>query len=103
MRDPGLKTSHVSPALAGEFFTTEPPGNPTPLYIPPKQLKIKNEMSISENKRYLYTCLPFLKIMPINRKNSTYCQEIMQMVECDSKITPKLELPDKLFLKINHS
>ena len=31
LTNPGIKrASPVSPALAGMFFTTEPPGNPTP-------------------------------------------------------------------------
>ena len=35
--DPGIKsTSPVSPALAGLFFTTDPPGKPPGLYKPPK-------------------------------------------------------------------
>ena len=32
--DPGIEpTSHMSPALAGEFFTTEPPGKPQAVHI----------------------------------------------------------------------
>ena len=37
--DPGIElTSLVSPALAGGFFTTEPPGKPIELY--PKLIKL---------------------------------------------------------------
>ena len=34
--DPEIKC--VSPALAGEFFTTEPPGKPISLLSPPKKV-----------------------------------------------------------------
>ena len=35
LRDPGIEpVSPTSPALAGRFFTTEPPGKPMYTYIP---------------------------------------------------------------------
>ena len=38
--NPGIKpTSPVSPALAGQLFTTEPPGKPNPILSLVKQVK----------------------------------------------------------------
>ena len=35
---PDREIKRESPALAGEFFTTEPPGKPIPLFSPPKKV-----------------------------------------------------------------
>ena len=46
--DPGIKlASPASPALAGGFFTTEPPGNPT-MFLTHSSTALSNKNSISE-------------------------------------------------------
>ena len=45
LSNPGIK--HASPALAGEFFTAEPPGSPT---------QVRKKPTLNELLRYPYIC-----------------------------------------------